>query len=198
MDGSATPRDPPRPDAPRLERLSWPEVVAHLQEDSRLVLPVGTLLQHGPHLPLSTDTIIVSRLAGELCARHGVLLAPTLPYGANSRRERAYAGTAALERKTLHRVLNDLVGTWEPQGVDEILLLTAHGYGPHVSALATAMSEHARIRAVDLKTVDLERFRSGPRGPEHAGSWRPPSCCTWRRSSCGWSGPRTWSWPPTS
>lgn len=155
--------------APRLDRLPWPDVVAHLKRDPRLVLPVGTTLQHGPHLPLSTDTLIVSRLAGELCSRHGVLMAPALPYGACSARERGYAGTSALERKTLHRVLNDLVGTWESQGVDEIVLLTAHGYGPHVSALATAMSESARIRAVDLTRMDLEGFRSGPPGPEHAG-----------------------------
>lgn len=155
--------------APRLDRLPWTEVVERLRRDARLVVPVGTTLQHGPHLPLSTDTIIVTRVAEELCARREVLLAPTLPYGACSAGERGYAGTAALERKTLHRVLNDLVGTWEPQGIDEILFLTAHGFGPHVSALATAMSEEARIRAIDLTSMDLEAFRTGPGGPEHAG-----------------------------
>lgn len=141
----------------------------HIRRDPRLVVPVGTTLQHGPHLPLSTDTVIVSRLAEELCSRHRVLLAPTLPYGAVSGRERGYAGTGALERKTLHRVLNDLVGTWEPQGIEEIILFTVHGYGPHVSALATAMGDGARIRVIDLHTLDLERFRTGPPGPEHAG-----------------------------
>jgi creatinine amidohydrolase len=159
----------PEPGAPRLDRLPWPDVTAHLRRDPRLVLPVGTVLQHGPHLPLSTDTVIVERLAREVCARRRVLLAPTVAYGVCSRAEADYAGTSPLEPKTLHRVLNELVGAWESQGVEEIVLLTAHGYGRHMGALASVMSESARIRAVDLTTVDLESFRTGASGPEHAG-----------------------------
>lgn len=159
----------PGPGAPRLDRLPWPDVAAHLRDDPRLVLPVGTLLQHGPHLPLSTDTVIVERLAREVCARRNVLLAPTVAYGVCTRVERDYAGTAPLEQKTLHRALNDLVGAWESQGVEEIVLLTAHGHGRHVGALAAVMAESARIRAVDLTSMGVESFRTGAPGPEHAG-----------------------------
>lgn len=159
---------PERASPPRLDRLTWKEAAAWFRRDPRLLLPVGTCLQHGPHLALGADTAIVEAVADALAARHGVLLAPTLAYGASSERERAYAGTASLRPKTLHRVLNELVARWEAHGVWEFLLITAQGYGPHVSALLAVLAERARIRAVDLNGVDVSRFLSSPPGPEHA------------------------------
>lgn len=157
-----------RSSAPRLDRLTWKEAAEWFRRDPRLLLPVGTCLQHGPHLALGADTAIVEAVAGALAARYRVLLAPTLAYGASSERERAYAGTASLRPKTLHRVLNELVARWEAQGVREFILITAQGYGPHVSALLAVLAERARIRAVDLNEVDVSGLLSGPAGPEHA------------------------------
>lgn len=162
-------RSPAWADAASLRDLPWPRVAERLRRDARLLVPVGTCVQHGPHLPLSTDTLIVDRLAAALSARSGVLVAPTLPFGVVSRREREYAGTASLEQKTLHRVLNDLVATWEGNGVEEFLLLTVHGFGPHISAIATVVSERARIRAVDIHSLDLSRFLEESQAEGHAG-----------------------------
>lgn len=153
----------------RLSELTWRRVAERLREDPRLLVPVGSLLQHGPHLPLGTDILIATRLAEEISRRHEVLLAPTLPYGAASERDADYAGTAPLRGKTLHRTLNELVSAWEEQGVEEFVLLTSHGYGPHLQALATVASDAARVRSVDLHAVDLSAFLEGHQGGEHAG-----------------------------
>lgn len=153
----------------RLAHLPWRRVAEHLREDPRLLVPVGTTLQHGPHLPLGTDTIVVTRLAEAISARCGVLLAPTLPYGANSLRDDEYAGSAGVRGKTLHRTINELVSVWEDHGVTEFVLLTSHGYGPHLQALATVASDSARVRAVDLHAVDLSDHLEGHQGGEHAG-----------------------------
>ena len=155
--------------AVRLDELPWTEVASHLRGDARLLLPIGSTLQHGPHLPLSTDSVVVTRLADALSARHGVLVAPTLPYGVVSRVEQEYAGTASIARKTLHRGLNDLVGVWETQGVEEFVLLTAHGYGPHIAAMATVVSERARVRSVDIHSVDLDEHLEGRTAEQHGG-----------------------------
>src|SRR5438309_102137 len=85
-------------------------VRAALAHDPRLLVPVGTCEQHGPHLPLGCDTIIVERLADDLSARFGILRAPTVEYGVNTATKVPYPGNAAVRRKTLHRWLNDLVG----------------------------------------------------------------------------------------
>ena len=157
------------PAASRLDRLTWPEAAAWFRRDPRLLMPVGTCLQHGPHLPLGADTIIVECLAEAISQQTGVLVAPTLAYGVSSDIERSYAGTAALERKTLHRVLNELVDSWERQGLEEIILITAHGYGPHIQAMAAVVADVVRVRAVDIHAIDLSAFLEGGLVAEHAG-----------------------------
>jgi creatinine amidohydrolase len=132
-------------------------------------LPIGTCLQHGPHLPLGADTIVVERLAQAVSEKTGILVAPTLAYGVSSDIERSYAGSAALERKTLHRVLNELVDSWERQGLEEIVLMTAHGYGPHIQAMAAVVADFVRVRAVDIHAIDLAAFLRGGSVAEHAG-----------------------------
>ena len=62
----------------RLKEMIPSEVVAARATDPRLIIPVGTCEQHGPHLPLGCDTIIVDRLADDLSAEFGVLRAPTV------------------------------------------------------------------------------------------------------------------------
>ncbi len=158
-----------RTSAPRLAALTWPEIAAWVRRDPRLIIPVGACVQHGPHLPLGTDLVITTAVAEGIGARYRVLVAPPFTYGSASETDQAYAGTAALRSKTLHRALNDLVSTWEAQGVMEFVLLTSNGFGPHYRALVSVMSEHARIRAVDINVVDLSPVLFKPMSPERAG-----------------------------
>jgi len=167
MSEPATAADDRRP--LRLAELPWTRAAEEIRRDPRLIVPVGALLQHGPHLPLETDTVVVTRLAEELSRRHRVLVAPTLPFGAGSEADQAYAGSACVRGKTLHRTLNELVSRWESHGVEEFVLMTSHGYGPHLQALATVASEAARVRAVDLHAVDLSEFLESHQGGEHGG-----------------------------
>jgi creatinine amidohydrolase len=118
---------------------------------------------------LGADTIVVERLAQAVSEKTGILVAPTLAYGVSSDIERSYAGSAALERKTLHRVLNELVDSWERQGLEEIVLMTAHGYGPHIQAMAAVVADIVRVRAVDIHAIDLAAFLQGGSEAEHAG-----------------------------
>lgn len=167
--GPSTPRYRPPERVPRLAELTWPEAARRIRRDPRLIVPVGTCLQHGPHLPLDTDIRIVTAVGEGIAARYRVLLAPTLPFGTVSEREVEYAGTAGLRSKTLHRVVNELLASWEGHGVTEFVLLTSQGYAPHFGVLVTALAERARVRAVDLNAVDISGFRSGPPVPEHGG-----------------------------
>lgn len=156
-------------EAPLLEKLTWREAAEWFRRDPRLLLPIGNCAQHGPHLPLGTDTVIVTRLAEDLARTCGILVAPTLAYASVSSREQEYAGTAALEARTLHAVLNELVASWEGQGLAEVIFLTAHGYAPHVRAMAAVMTERVRVRAVDIHGIDLADFLDSPGPVEHAG-----------------------------
>jgi creatinine amidohydrolase len=145
----------------RIKDLIPMQIEAILAEDPRLILPVGTCEQHGPHLPLGCDTIIVERLADDLSAEFGVLRAPTLEYGVNVDTERGFIGNASVRKKTLHRMLNDLLASWEATGVKEFILLTAHGHDPHQEALATVITAGARVRVVDIFAVNLTELLEG-------------------------------------
>jgi creatinine amidohydrolase len=151
----------------RLKELLPGEVATILADDPRLIVPVGTCEQHGPHLPLGCDTIIVERLADDLSAEFGVLRAPTLEYGVNVETEEGYVGNGSVRRKTLHRMLNDLLASWEMNGFREFILLTAHGHDPHQEALATVITSHSRVRVVDIFGVDVSDLLEGQREPMH-------------------------------
>jgi creatinine amidohydrolase len=160
---SALPAARPR----RLKELTPSEVAALIAEDPRLIVPVGTCEQHGPHLPLGCDTFIVERLADDLSAEYGVLRAPTLEYGVNVEAERDFAGNGSVRKKTLHRMLNDLLASWEATGVREFILLTAHGHDPHQEALATVITSVSRVRVVDAFAVNVADLLEGQSEPMH-------------------------------
>jgi creatinine amidohydrolase len=154
--------------SPRRLKLMHPSDVADaIERDPRLIVPVGTCQQHGPHMPLGADAIIVERLADDLSIESGVLVAPTVEYGVNVVTEREYAGNASLRKKTLHRVLNDLIDTWESTGIREFILLTSHEHDPHLEALSTVITSGARVRVVDVLSVDFSDLLEGQSEPMH-------------------------------
>jgi creatinine amidohydrolase len=155
------------PTARRIKQMRPGEIAAVIANDPRLIVPVGTCEQHGPHLPLGSDTIIVERLAGDLSAEFGVLQAPPIEYGVNVETEAEYPGNASLRKKTLHRMLNDLIDAWEGNGFREFILLTAHEHDPHLEALSTVITSGARIRVVDMFGVDFSDLLQGQTEPMH-------------------------------
>lgn len=151
-----------------LDELSWIDAAAHLARNPRLIIPVGALEQHGPHLPLGSNVLISRRIAVDLSTRFGVLRAPTMYYGVNVPSEREYAGTASLRQKTLHRAMNELLAAWEEHGVGEFIIITAHRHEPHLDALATLITGRARVRVVSLWDVEVGDLLEKQPGALHA------------------------------
>lgn len=152
-----------------LSDLSWSDVASYLERDRRLILPVGSCDQHGPHLPLGAVTCVAEALSDDLSREFGVLRAPTVGYGVNVPSEADYPGTAALRGKTLHRALNELIAGWEDHGFTEFVLITASEYDPHVEAMASVYARSARVRVVEALALDLSQYLRGPAGPQHGG-----------------------------
>ena len=65
--------------------LTWPEVNTAVSQGKVILMPVGSTEQHGPHLPLDVDNLIVSSLCLEAGRRSPdkILVAPAIPYGYN-------------------------------------------------------------------------------------------------------------------
>ena len=145
------------------------DVALAIAANPRLIVPAATCEHHGRHLPLGCDALIVERLADDLSAEFRIVTAPTIAYGVNADTARPLPGGASLRRKTLRRLLNDLLLDWEKAGVEEFLVLTAHGHAPHQEALATVVTDRARVRVVDIFSMDLGDVLESPDGPIHGG-----------------------------
>ena len=153
----------------RMKEMTPTAIGELLRRRPTLIVPVGTTEQHGPHLPLGCDTIIVERLADDLSAACTVLRAPTVEFGVHTV-SRPLPGGAALRHRTLHRVMNELIESWEDgAGVREFVLLTAQASEAHLEALSTIRTEEATVHVVDVFALDFGPLLDQPTGPIHGG-----------------------------
>lgn len=151
-----------------LDELSWPEVGRILAREPRLLVPVGALEQHGPHLPLGTNTLVATAVVNELSATLEILRAPPFCYGVTLDGG-PWAGAAGLRRKTFHRALNELLARWEDHGVSEFLVVTAHRYEPHVEAILLSLTASSATTVFDLYQIDVSDILEGNPEGEHGG-----------------------------
>jgi len=152
-----------------LKELSPAAAAACLRANPRLLVPAGTLQLRGPHLPLGCDTIILERLADDVSARTGIARTPAVEFGVNAPDDPVGPGIASLTRKTLHRVMNELIAAWETVAeVRHTYILTAHAADAHQEALSTIRATGV-VSLVDIFSVDLRPQLERPDGPIHGG-----------------------------
>jgi mycofactocin precursor peptide peptidase len=122
-----------------LEDATWLEVEAgggrHL-----LAIPIGSLEQHGPHLPLNTDTRIAVALAARLGAmRPDVAVAPPVPYGASGEHA-GFPGTLLVNHDVLAALLVELVRSARGAFAG-VILISAHGGNSESLSVVAAQCE---------------------------------------------------------
>ncbi len=128
-----------------LAGLAWPEVAARAAT-TILAVPVGSTEQHGPHLPLATDTEIAVAVARRLVARRAdVLVAPAIPYG-SSGEHAGFPGTLSVGQEALELMLLELIRSAD--AFAGTVIISAHGgnAAPLVRAVDRLVSEGRRVR----------------------------------------------------
>jgi len=101
---------------PKLRKLIRKKQVA--------VIPVGSMEQHGPHLPISTDSDIVTEVSKKICQKNSYLLLPTINYGISQ--EHAPFFNLSLKETTLQRILLDLCLSLFENNVKTIFIINGH------------------------------------------------------------------------
>lgn len=90
------------------------------------VLPVGSFEQHGPYLPLGTDTLIAAAIATAISKHHNVFQLPPITFGC-SHEHAAFPGTISISATTLSYVIEDIAESAATQGAHGLLVVNAHG-----------------------------------------------------------------------
>lgn len=120
----------------RLGERTWPELTG--PEQRTVIVPVGSLEQHGPHLPLDTDTRIAAAVARRAADDDPtMLLAPPVAYGASGEHE-GFPGTLSIGHSALRAVLVELgrsAGSWASR------LLFVNGHGGNLPTVPEAVAQ---------------------------------------------------------
>ena len=144
----------------QLAALTWPDATAQAA-GTLLAVPVGSTEQHGPHLPLSTDTELAVALADRLARRRGdVLVAPAIAYGSSGEHS-AFAGTLSIGQTALEHLLVELIRSAD--AFAGAVLVSTHGGNAQPVARAVEWLEHEgrRVRAWRPPTTDPADAHAG-------------------------------------
>jgi creatinine amidohydrolase len=144
-----------------------PQVRAYLEDHPFAILPVGATEQHGPHLPLSTDSLLAKRLAREIAARSGGLVLPVLPFG-YSWTWRNVPGTLTLGFETYLDVVRDLCESLSRSGVRAVAIVSGHEANrqPLKYALRERLADRVDIHVLNLFYPGLAEILAQAESPE--------------------------------
>ncbi len=155
-----------------LDSRTWE---TRLKTNPLLILPVGALEAHGPHLPLGADQIQAESTAASLADRVDGVIAPTVAYG-SCPEARPFPGTVSMSIGDLQRSVQGVLQEFARMGVRRILVLSGHAArGPkaaHREAAAETMHAHPGLRVVVLSDYDFVyelRGKESPASDGHAG-----------------------------
>ena len=134
--------------------LRWPELKELAHAETIVIIPVASVEQHGPHLPVVTDTM----LAREVAARSAAIVAGRTPalvteciWTGLSEHHMALGGTVTLDFPTFLAVIGGVVRSLHRHGFQKMFLMNAHG--GNIAALQTVVEELTRDLGVKLVTA---------------------------------------------
>jgi len=101
-----------------------------------IIIPIGSIEQHGAHLPISTDSDIVTEIASRLAKKCGFIICPTISYGVSSEHKPLF--NLSLKENDLRRILENIIGSLGENHIKKIIILNGH---------------HGNLRAIEKVSV---------------------------------------------
>jgi creatinine amidohydrolase len=168
----------------RYDELTWPEMREAIARQPVVLLPFGAVEDHGPHLPLNTDNVIVETICLEAARRapSEMLVMPLVPYGLDEH-HMDFPGTVSVDMRTLLDCIAAIAGSAARHRFTHILVVNGHGSNAPVADLAArrvvletgvvcgAMSPNAAIDPTLAEPTLSQMRRSEPGGMAHAGEY---------------------------
>lgn len=153
-----------------LEEMTWPEIASALDDGTRTaIVAVGSIEQHGPHLPVNMDTLDGDELARRIAAELGdALAAPTIRPGCSGH-HMDFPGTITVPPETLMNTIRSYCRSLDEHGFEHIVLVPTHGgnFAP-VKTVAPEIGREIGASVITLADLD-EHMRLLNEGLSEAG-----------------------------
>lgn len=130
--------------------MTWREAEAAFRKNPVILIPMGSIEQHGPHVPVG-DYRYATEVARRIAEQSGALAAPTVPWG-YSDYFRPFPGTLSLRPETLTLLLQDISDGFLRFGLDHLLFICCHkGNLPIIEQVGRRLRESHRLRTATIE-----------------------------------------------
>ncbi len=159
-----------------LEKITMLEFEQGLRQTKSVIVPFGSVEEHGNHLPLGTDTVHAYELAHLVSQKRPVFVAPPLWYGL-CRSTSRHPGTLTITQPVLRSITIEIIKSLYQQGLRNFILLSGHAGSTHMAAIIdaadTVIKEIEDINIAALSIIDLIKMLDDKlietEGDSHAG-----------------------------
>lgn len=120
-----------------LERITMNELMKGLKKSRIVIVPFGSVEEHGPHLPLSTDTYQIVEVLKIVEKKREVFISPPIHYGVCRSTEK-HTGTISIRSETLRAFVYDILNSLKKQGFKVVMLVSGHAGKLHIFSIIEA------------------------------------------------------------
>lgn len=114
----------------RIAELAWPVYAEKVKSGAVVLVPVGALEQHGPHMSMNPDVLLPTAISERVAAQMGALVAPAIAYGYKSQQKSGggnhMPGTTSLDGLTVTSIIRDVLKELARHGVRKVVLVNGH------------------------------------------------------------------------
>jgi creatinine amidohydrolase len=139
--------------------MSWPEVAKLVKQKKMVLIPVGSIEQHGPHLPLNCDLTAASEVSLRVARKIGAVVAPPIVPGVSTH-HMPFPGTITLSPSTFIKLVKEYCGSLSRHGFMDLVLVNGHGGN---SASLTIASAEARVELDPVRVYHVNWWEFIPR-----------------------------------
>ncbi len=184
------------------DELTSAEFAKRVKDKPLVIVPFGSVEEHGEHLPLCTDSSQAEEIAARVAKAFDALICPPIRYG-ECRSTRNFPGTLSFSGRTMRSLAFDIVSELARNGIDKVMLLTGHAGSAHMAALRAgalkAVEANSKVRVMVLSDYDIAYDLRGKEFPEndgHAGQIETSRMLRLRPDLVGPARPRGKDRPP--
>ena len=154
--------------AMQLEHCTWPDVEAYLAGAAGVLIPIGSIEQHGPTALIGTDAICAQSISEAVGHAEDVMVAPPIPVGL-AEHHMAFAGSMTLRKETLVAVIEDYTASLYRHGFRHFYFI--NGHGGNIGILNSTLKELVSRQSTPGAAYTFVNWWAGPRTKKLRDAW---------------------------